>query len=87
MLNGISLIGRYSYIVEVSAAHPYKAGETLKAAAYIYQLKPAIVKLNSLETYFLPTIRILQYWLVLRTFDTINGSEFEFEVTDNLMAR
>lgn len=85
VLSGISLIGRYSYIVEVSAPHPYKAGETLKATAYIsINSKPAMVKLNSLESYFLTDdTNSLNISWSLENFDTINGSEFEFEVTDN----
>lgn len=85
VLSGISLIGRYSYIVEVSAAHPYKAGETFKATAYIsINAKPAVVKLNGLESYFLTDDRdLISIGWTLENFDTVNGSEFELEVTDN----
>jgi len=84
-LEGISLYGRYSYIVEVSTAHPYKDGITLKATAYISIIsKPAIVKINSLETYFLTDdTDSLNIGWTLENFDTVNGSEFVFEVTDN----
>jgi len=85
VLSGISPIGRFSYIVEVSAAHPYKAGETFVETAYIsIRSKPAIVNLNSLESYFLTDSRnsINIDW-VLENYDTINGSEFVLEVTDN----
>ena len=85
VLNGISLIGRYSYIVEVSAVHPYKAGESLKASAYIsINSKPALVKLKSLDSYFITdNTESLNINWSLENFDTINGSEFEMEITDN----
>lgn len=89
VLEGISLIGRYSYIVEVRAAHPLKPGEIFEARAYIsINSQPAIVKLGRLDNYFITdkTTSLNINW-VLEHFDTLNGSEFVLEITNNTDGR
>ncbi len=84
-LTGVSVIGKYSYIVEVSSDNPYKEGEVLKATAYIYiSSRPAIVKLQKLNSYFITdsTSQLPISW-ILDYYDAINEAEFEFSITNN----
>ncbi len=85
VLNGISVIGKYSYIVEVSAVNPYKPSETLKAEAYIsIDSKPAVVILQKLESYFITdAVDSVNISWSLENYDTINKPEFALEIMDN----
>ena len=84
-LNGVSVLGKYSYIVEVSGENPYKTGQQLVATAYInIESRPVSIKLQKLESYYITdaTKNLTVNWEI-NNLDTVNGSEFEFTVTDN----
>lgn len=85
-LTGVSIIGKHSYIVEVSSDNPYKEGEVLKATAFInISSRPVIVKLQKLNSYFITdsTPQVPINW-TLDYYDAINEAEFEFSITNNL---
>lgn len=84
-LSGVSVIGKYSYIVEVSSDNPYKESEALKATAYIYiSSRPVIARLQKLNSYFITdsTSQLSINW-TLDYYDAINEAEFEFSITNN----
>ena len=84
-LTGVSVIGKYSYIVEVSSDNPYKEGEVLKATAYIYiSSRPVISRFQKLNSYFITdsTSQLPINW-TLDYYDAINEAEFEFSITNN----
>lgn len=85
VLNGISVTGRYSYIVEVSAVNPYKTSETLEATAYIsIDSQPAVVRLRKLDSYFITdAVDSVNLSWTIKNFDTINDPEFALEIMDN----
>lgn len=85
VLNGISVTGKFSYIVEVSAVNPYKTSETLKAEAYIsIDSQPAVVRLQKLDNYFITdAVNSVNISWSLENYDTINDPEFALEIMDN----
>ncbi|MCT4687271.1 S-layer homology domain-containing protein [Vallitalea sp.] len=83
-LNNISLIGRVSYMIEVSTIDPYTS-QPLVANAYITVVSnPAIVKLTPLEKYYITdNTDSININYTLDNFDIKNESEFELKVTKN----
>jgi len=84
-VGNISAMGRYSYIITITAPHPYDAAQTLTAAAYLsVAAKPAVVRLGKLDKYFIsdrtPSVPIS--W-TLENFDEVNAAEFVLEISKN----
>ena len=85
VLTDISVGGKCSYLVEVSAADPYDESRTLTATAYIsIASQPAVVHLGKPDNYFLTdsTSELPITW-TLQNFDTANGAQFELQITKN----
>lgn len=83
-LTQVSVIGRYSYVVQVSSPNPVD-GQTLTATAYINVLaRPAVIRLATLPSYAITdaTGHVAIDW-ALQHFDAENGSQFELTVVDN----
>ncbi|WP_113671459.1 S-layer homology domain-containing protein [Vallitalea guaymasensis] len=83
-VNSISLIGRVSYMIEVSTIDPYTL-QPLVANAYIAVVSnPAIVRLTALEKYYVTDdTDSININYTLDNFDKTNQSEFELKVTKN----
>ncbi len=84
-LTDISVIGKYSYIVEVSSQNPFEPENMLIDTAYVdISSKPAFVKLEKLNSYFMTDrTESLPITWNLENYDIVNDAEFEFSITDN----
>jgi hypothetical protein len=84
VLKDVSVIGRYSYIAQVSSTNPITQ-QKLTAEAYIAVLsQPAVVKLGRLPNYSVTDSvgNVAVNW-TLSHFDTVNGGDFCLFVNRN----